>query len=102
MGLIYQPHYRIKLRQLSNYIETSNTNNIEDLPENAQYFEDQKIWKWRDLYDHGYIDEDGNGTDHPFVNGQHYVMSNINFYFKNEKEFLNKTDGLKKLGSANC
>lgn len=102
MGLIYQPHYRIKLRQLSNYIETSNTNNIEDLPENAQYFEDQKLWKWRDLYDHGYIDEDGNGTDHPFVNGQHYVMSNINFYFKNEKEFLNKTDGLKKLGSANC
>ena len=102
MGLIYQPHYRIKLRQLSNYIETSNTKNIEGLPENAEYFEDQKIWRWRDVYDHGYVDEDGNGTDYPFVNGQHYVMSNINFYFRNEKEFLNKTDGLKKLGNANC
>lgn len=102
MGLIYQPHYRIKLRQLSNYIETSNTNNIDGLPENAEYFQSESLWKWRDLYDHGYIDEDGNGVDFPFVNGQHYVKSDINFYFRNERYFLNKVDGNKNLNSANC
>jgi hypothetical protein len=102
MGLIYQPHYRIKLRELSNYIETSNTNNIDDLPENVEYFQDESLWKWRDLYDHGYIDDEGNGTDFPFVNGQHYVKSDINFYFRNERYFLNKADGNKNFNSNNC
>ena len=98
MGLYYQPHYRIKLRQLSPYIETSNTKNIYDLPDNAQYAPKQGIWKWRDVYDHGYIDDEGNGTNFPFVNGQHYVMQDINFYLRNEKEYLNKTNGLKAFG----
>lgn len=102
MGLIYQPHYRIKLRQLSSYVETSNTNNIEDLPDNAEYFTNESLWKWRDVYDHGYIDENGDGTDFPFVNGQHYVKSDINFYFKNEREFLNKSDGNKNFDKINC
>jgi hypothetical protein len=102
MGLIYQPHYRIKLRQLSSYVETSNTNNIEDLPDNAEYFINESLWKWRDVYDHGYIDENGDGTDFPFVNGQHYVKSDINFYFKNEREFLNKSDGNKNFDKINC
>jgi hypothetical protein len=95
MGLLYQPHYRVKLRQLSPYIETFNTNNILDLPDNARYFPDEKLWKWRDLYDHGFIDDDGNGTDYPFVNGQHYVKTDFNFYFINEKEFNNKNNGFK-------
>lgn len=102
-GLLYQPHYRIKLRQLSNYIETSNSNNIVDLPDNARYYPDEKLWKWRDLYDHGYLDEDGNGTDYPFINGQHYVKTDFNFYFINEKEFYNKSDGFKGFkDNINC
>jgi hypothetical protein len=102
MGLYYYPHHRIKLRQLSNYIETSNTNNILDLPDNARYFPDEGLWKWRDVFDHGYIDEDGNGTDYPFVNNQHYVKTDINFYFGNEKEYNNKADGFKGFGNVNC
>lgn len=98
MGLYYQPHYRIKLRQLSPYIETSNTDNIYDLPDNVQYFPKEGIWKWRDVYDHGYIDDEGNGTNFPFVNGQHYVMQDINFYMRNEKEYLNKTNGIRAFG----
>ncbi len=93
MGLLYQPHYRVKLRQLSNYIETFATNNILNLPDNARYFPSEKVWKWRDLYDHGSIDEDGNGTDFPFINNQHYVKTDFNFYFINEREFNNKADG---------
>lgn len=94
-GLFYQPHYRIKLRQLSPYIETSKTDDVVNIPENKKYFEDERLWKWRDLYDHGYIDTDGFGTDYPFINGNHYVKLDINFYLRNEKNFINKKDGIK-------
>jgi hypothetical protein len=93
-GLYFQPHHRIKLRQLSPYTESARTNDIYNLPENASYDSDGKIWRWRDLYDHGYFDSDGYGTSFPFVNGIHYVKNNINFYLRNEAAYTNKTDGL--------
>jgi hypothetical protein len=96
VGLYYQPYHRVKLRQLSPYIESSNTDQILNLPENTKYFEDEGIWKWRDLYDQGYIDPDGFGVEHPFVNGTHYVKSNINFYLRNEDYYTNKVDGVIK------
>ena len=94
LGLYYQPHQRVKLRELSPYVETANTNQIHGLPENSIYDEYNNQWKWRDLYDHGYTDPDGFGVNHPFTNGQHYVKSDINFYLRNEETFMNKNDGL--------
>lgn len=91
-GFFYQPFYRIKLRELSPYVETSNTNDVYNLPENTKYSEDEGLWKWRDLYDHGYIDPDGYGTNYPFINGVHYVHTDINFYFRNEVSYLNKNN----------
>jgi hypothetical protein len=93
-GLIYQPHYKVKLRELSPYTETSKTQDIFNLPENAKFDSDEKVWRWRDLYQHGYVDVDGNGTDYPFINGNHYVKNDINFYLRNEKYYLNKSDGI--------
>lgn len=98
VGLFYQPHYRVKLRELSPYTE-SYTNNgpeldLSTLPQNAKYFSDEKIWKWRDLYDHGYIDDLGNGTNYPYLNDTHYVKTDINFYLKNEVLFTNKQNGI--------
>ena len=93
-GLFYQPHYRVKLMELSPYTETSNTSNVIGLPENTKYFENEKVWKWRDLYDHGYIDDKGNGVNHPFTNNLHYVKHDINFYLRNETQYANKSDGL--------
>lgn len=101
LGIFYQPHYRVKLRQLSPYIETSTTNNIYDLPDNAEFYEKTKLWRWRDVYDHGFIDDDGNGTDFPFFNGQHYVLNNFNFYLITESIFKNKKDGIKDI-KPNC
>ena len=95
VGLYYQPHYKVKLRELSPYIETSKTNDVINLPENTKYFPDEKLWKWRDLYDHGYIDTDGLGTDFPFMNDTHHVKLDINFFLRNEKNYQNKKDGLK-------
>jgi hypothetical protein len=93
-GLIYQPHYKVKLRELSPYTETSTTQDIFNLPENANFDSGEKVWRWRDLYQHGYVDIDGNGTDYPFINGNHYVKNDINFYLRNEKYYLNKSDGI--------
>lgn len=96
VGLYYQPHYRIKLRQLSPYVENANTDKVYDLPENAKYYPDENLWKWRDLYEHGFIDDLDFGTDYPFINGLHYIKTDINFYLRNEKSFVNKKDGLIK------
>jgi hypothetical protein len=102
VGLYYQPHHRVKLRQLSPYIETSDTNEVYGLPQNAKYFEDENLWKWHDLYDHGFIDSDGFGTDFPFMNNIHYVKNDIDFYLRNEKIYTNKNDGIKKVDKFNC
>jgi hypothetical protein len=101
MGLIYQPHYRIKLRELSPYTETANTNDIFNLPENAKYDPYDKVWRWRDIYDHGYVDSDGFGTDFPFMNGNHYVKANINFYLRNERYYKNKSNGIMNFMDVN-
>ncbi len=93
-GIYYKTHHKVKLRELSPYIESSKTNDIYNLPENVTYDEKEKIWKWRDLYEHGYIDSDGVGTNFPFINNMHYVKNDINFYLRNEQFYNNKQDGL--------
>lgn len=93
-GMYYQPHYQIKLRQLSPYIETSDTKDVYNIPENTKYFENEKLWKWRDLYDQGFVDTDGYGTNFPFSNNNHYVKTDINFYLRYEQYYTNKQDGL--------
>jgi hypothetical protein len=101
-GIYYQPHYRVKLRQLSPYVETSITNDVYGLPQNAKYSEDERLWKWRDLYDHGFIDPDGFGTDFSFMNYTHYVKNDINFYLRNERLYTNKNDGIKRFDNFKC
>ena len=66
------------------------------LPQNAKYFEEEGLWKWRDVYDHGFIDPDGFGTNYPFLNNMHYVKNDINFYLRNEQLYTNKVAGLKR------
>jgi hypothetical protein len=94
IGLYYQTHNRVKLRELSPYMEMAKTNDIFNLPENTIYDKDEDVWRWRDLYDHGYVDPDGYGTNFPFANNIHYVKTDINFYLRNETQYTNKQDGL--------
>jgi len=95
-GLYYQPHHRVKLRELSPYTESAKTKDIFNLPENAKYDSAEGVWRWRDLYEHGYVDIDGYGTKFPFTNGIHYVKNDINFYLRNERFYTNKQDGISK------
>ena len=102
VGWYYQPYYKVKIRQLSPYIETSDTDEITDLPENTRYFPSEGLWKWRDLYDQGFVDQDGYGTNYPFINNIHYIKNDINFYLRSEKDYVNKSDGIKKFNSSVC
>ena len=102
VGIYYQPHHIVKLRQLSPYVESSNTSQIYGLPQNAKYFEDELLWKWHDVYDHGFIDPEGFGTNYPFINNIHYVKNDINLYLRNEQQFTNKKDGIKKIKRIKC
>ena len=95
-GVYYQPHHRVKLRELSPYTESAKTKDIFNLPENTKYDSDEGVWRWRDLYDHGYVDIDGYGTRFPFTNGIHYIKNDINFYLRNERFHTNKQDGISK------
>jgi len=102
LGLFYQPHFKVKLRELSTYIDSTETDDIINLPENTKYFENEGIWKWRDLYDQGFIDSEGNGVNHPFINGIHYVKNNINFYLRNEEYHKNKVKEIKNINRFEC
>jgi hypothetical protein len=101
VGLYYQPHYRIKLRELSPYVETYKGTDIYNLPENARFDTSTNEWRWRDLYSHGYVDVDGYGTNYPFLNDTHQVKLNIDFYLKNELFYNNKENGVTKFKNKN-
>jgi glycerol kinase len=99
IGLYYQAHHGIKLRELSPYLETAKTNQIYNLPENTVYDSDENVWRWRDLYTHGYIDPDGIGTNFPYVNNIHYIKNEINLYLRNERYYTNKQNGVDSFNS---
>jgi hypothetical protein len=99
IGLYYQAHHRVKLRELSPYLETAKTNQIYNLPENTVYDRDENVWRWRDLYSHGYIDPDGFGTNFPYVNNIHYIKNEINLYLRNERYYTNKQNGVASFNS---
>ena len=43
------------------------------------YFEIEKTWKWRDIYEIGFV-QGNNGVDYPFLNAAHYPRRDINFF----------------------
>jgi hypothetical protein len=78
-GYLYKPHYSIKIRTFSDYIETGEKGKVDLVPNYAFFSKNSNQWRWRDLYPYGYTDSEGNGVDIPFLNGAHYTFSNILF-----------------------
>jgi len=75
----YKPHYPVPIRTYSDYIESGDPRKIANVPDYATYFEIEKTWKWRDIYDIGFI-EGNTGVDYPFINASHYPMTDISFF----------------------
>ena len=60
------------IRVFSNYIETGDLQFIDGIPSWAFYSQQEKQFRWRDLYTYGFIDFEGNGVDYPYMNSSHY------------------------------
>ena len=82
----YNPFTKINLRQFSNYIETGD--NVVNIPSYAVFSKKRDNYIWRDLYDMGLANENGDVIDFPFLNNSFYVFEKITFFLNIEK---NKT-----------
>lgn len=78
-GYYYFPHNPITIREFSDYIEESLSQNIVNLPNYAFYSNLSNGFRWRDLYPYGFIDQNNIGVDYPFTNGKHYPFVNTIF-----------------------
>lgn len=82
----YTPFTKVKLKQFSNYIQTGD--NVTNIPNYAVFSKKKDNYIWRDLYDIGLANENGDLVDFPFLNNSFYVFNKINFFVNIEK---NKT-----------
>jgi hypothetical protein len=78
-GYYYQPHYSLKIRVYSNYIEDANPQETDSVPNYAYFSTTDNVFKWRDIYSYGYVDGAGLGVSYPFLNGTHYPYTNYIF-----------------------
>ena len=83
-GYYYQPHQKIKIRDFSSYTEQGDEN-TDGKPDYAIEIENG-IYLWRDLLEFGFLDE-GEPTDYPFINGSHFLHTNIDFKLKRQDPF---------------
>ena len=78
-GYYYYPHNEIIIREFSDYVEESLSQNIVGLPDYSYYSNLSNGFRWRDLYPYGFIDQNNIGVDYPFMNGKHYPFVNTIF-----------------------
>ena len=80
----YKPFYKINLKLKSPYIEDGDAN-IGNIPAYAVYSRQREKYIWRDIFDVGVADDEGNVIDFPYMNDALYVFKDINFFVKSEK-----------------
>ena len=79
LGYYYEPHYSLKIREYSDYIEDGDKKNVAGIPDYSYFSVDGNKFIWRDLYPFGYIDSSGIGVNYPFLNDTHYPYDNFIF-----------------------
>jgi len=88
-GYTYRPHHSVPLRIYSDYLETGDRDKVDLIPDYAYYSQYENQWRWRDIYQYGFIDSNGNGLDNPFINGSHYPFKEIIFLLTPMKRNIN-------------
>ena len=78
-GFYYKPHYGLKIRDFSSYIETGSPKDVVGVPNYSYFSTKDNLFRWRDIYTYGFIDNDGNGVNYPFFNDTHYPYSDNTF-----------------------
>ena len=79
LGFYYKPHYELKIRDFSDYVETANPKDIVGTPDYSFFSTTDNEFRWRDIYTYGFIDNKGNGVNYPFFNDTHYPYENYTF-----------------------
>jgi len=64
---------------------------VTGIPEYSYFSQSDNLWRWRDLYPYGYVDNDGIGVDNPFINNSHYPFKSIIFL---QTPILRNTSGI--------
>ena len=80
----YKPFYKTSIKLKSPYIEDGDAN-ISGIPPYAVYSRQKEKYIWRDIFDTGVADENGNVIDFPYMNDALYVFNQINFFLRSEK-----------------
>ena len=84
-GYFHQAHYKMQIRQFSNYIEEGD-DKTEGVPSYAVNMGDGRLM-WRDLIDIGFNQTDEKPLNYPFLNGSHYLYQNQCFYLRRQDQF---------------
>jgi hypothetical protein len=78
-GYYYNPHNTMTIRVFSDYIETGDVNQVDNIPNYSFFSSFDQEFRWRDLYDYGFIDDLGRGVNYPYFNTSHYPFENVIF-----------------------
>lgn len=90
-GYYYSPHNVMNVRVFSDYVETANVGQVDNVPEWSYFSKVDQQFRWRDLYTYGFIDAQLRGVDYPFLNSAHYPYENIVFRLIPEGANYNST-----------
>lgn len=84
-GYTYKIHHKIKVRDFSDVIETTENKDDEIFPDYVQINNDGTV-SWRDLLDIGILEgsNDKIGVDYPFVNSTHYLFERYPIYIRKQ------------------
>jgi hypothetical protein len=84
-GYYYKPHYKFQIRNFSTYIEQGDLS-TGGIPDYAEDLGDGR-WLWRDFLSIGYDEGQEDPVNYPFLNGAHYLHSNLCFTLKRQDPF---------------
>lgn len=78
-GYYYKPHTPMTIRVFSDYVETANVGQVDNVPFYSYYSKSDEQFRWRDLYSYGFKDNLERGVDYPFLNSAQYPFKEFTF-----------------------
>ncbi len=78
-GFYYKPHTSMTIRVFSDYVETANVGQVDNVPFYSYYSKSDEQFRWRDLYSYGFKDNLERGVDYPFLNSAQYPFKELTF-----------------------
>jgi hypothetical protein len=83
-GYYIDPFQKINIRKFSNVIESAQSPNlVVGIPGDSEKRPNGSV-EWRDILEHGFIEEGNNGVDYPFINGSSYIYLNKYTYVRRQ------------------